>query len=260
MTSPAPDVKPPATTPGPAPASRPQPTTTTNSVAPGPPSSFAALVGPGSPSATQPARVAVVSTSTGRPTLSPDRPWVYYSLSGAPGKAGIYRVPFGGGPATRLTWTVGSSLAASPDGSKLLLDARGQPGWRYGLVIRDLASGRWRTAVSFDARGPVPVFGELLLAWPAPRRIRFVARVAGSDAEPGRYRLVGVDPQSGKLTPMGAVLASDPSPGPAGDVALPRPRPWWPVPALRGRRPVRQGDPGLRERGPGSAPAAVRRP
>jgi hypothetical protein len=172
-------------------------------------------------------------------------------------------VPFGGGPATKLTGTAGSSLAVSPDGSRLLLDARGGAGFRYGMVVLDLASGkerflafpfpqagevfgyawspdsrqvalvrgpitdgdrfpaqlflldvasgRWRTAVTFDAGGPVPEFAELGLAWPAPRRVAFVARFADSDAVPGRYRLVEVDPRSGKLTPL-AALVSDPSP------------------------------------------------
>jgi hypothetical protein len=270
-------VKPPATTPSPTPSSTPHPTTTTNPVAAGPPSSFVTVVGPPNPSVDRPSRVAVVATSTGqviryltgappagtapsRPALSPDRGWVYYSLTGTGGRAGTYRVPFGGGPATKVTGTAGISLAVSPDGSKLLLDARGQ--LRYGLVVRDLASGRerfmafpfpqagdifglawspdsrqvalvrgpvtdnerfptqlfllevasgrWRTAVTFDARGPAPIYGELGLAWPAPRRVAFVARVDGSDTAPDRYRLVGVDPRTGKLTPL-AVLASDPS-------------------------------------------------
>ena len=64
------------------------------------------------------------------------------------------------------------------------------PGPRYGLAVVDLASGRWRTAVSFRAPGPVPEFAELNLAWPAPRRVVFIARFADSDAVPGRYRLV----------------------------------------------------------------------
>ena len=32
-----------------------------------------------------------------------------------------------------------------------------------------MAGGGRRSAVSFDARGPVPEFAELNLAWPAPR-------------------------------------------------------------------------------------------
>jgi hypothetical protein len=74
-----------------------------------------------------------------------------------------------------------------------------------------VASGRWRTAVTFDAGGPVPEFAELGLDWPAPRRVAFVARFADSDAVPGRHRLVEVDPRSGKLTPL-AALVGDPSP------------------------------------------------
>ena len=274
VTSPAPDVKPPATTP--APATTPHPATTTGTVAAGPPPSFVTLVGP----PTQPERVAVVSTATGRvvryltgsppagtvptrPALSPDGAWVYYSLSGSGTRTGTYRVPSGGGAATRLSRTVGWSLAVSPDGSKLLLDARGQPGWRYGLVVVDLAGGherfmafpfpqrgdvfgyawspdsrqvalvrgpvndghppaqlfvldvaggRWRTAASFGGGGPVPEFAERNLAWPAAGKVVFIARFADSDAVPGRYRLVEVDPRTGRLSSRPTVLATDPSP------------------------------------------------
>jgi hypothetical protein len=283
VTSPAPEVKPPATTPAPAPAGKPhkpQPTTTTHPVAAGPPASFVTIVGPAFSDA-GPTRVAVVSTSTGQvvryltgptpagawlggPALGPDRAFAYYSLNGVGERTGIYRVPFGGGPATRLTATVGASMAVSPDGSKLLLDARAGSHWRYGLVVLDLASGkerflafpfkqagdvfgyawspdsrqvalvrgpvmddetfpvqlflldvaggRWRTAASFDARGPAPIFGERGLAWPASHRVAFVARFADSDTVAGRYRLVDLDPQTGKLTPSAVVLATDPSP------------------------------------------------
>jgi hypothetical protein len=264
----------------PAPATKPDPTTPPGAVAAGPPSSFVTLVPSPYSSATRPPRVAVVSTSTGeivryltgpppagtgltRPALSPDRAWVYYSLTGTGGKAGTYRVPFGGGPVTKLTGTVGWSLVVSPDGSKLLLEDRSTPRPRRGIIVRDLssgrerflafpfpeggeifgyawspdsrqvalvrgrmsdsdrfpvqlfaldvASGRWRTAASFDPRGPVPEFAELNLAWPAPRRVVFIARFADSDSVPGRYRLVGVDPRTGRLSPQAMVLASDPS-------------------------------------------------
>jgi hypothetical protein len=260
----------------PAPATRPDPTATP---AAGRPPSFVTLIAPPNSSATRPPRVAVVSTSTGevvryltgpppagtgltRPALSPDRAWVYYGLTGTGRKAGTYRVPFGGGPATKVTGTVGWSLLVSPDGSRLLLDDRSTPRPQRGIVLRDLASGRerflafpfpeageifgyawspdsrqvalvrgpmsdgdpppqlftlevasgrWRPAVSFDARGPVPDFAELNLAWPAPRRVVFIARFADSDSVPGRYRLVGVDPRTGRLSPQATVLASDPS-------------------------------------------------
>jgi hypothetical protein len=263
VTSPAPVVKPPVTTPAPAPtpapAAKPHPTTT-NPVGAGPPASFVTRVGPAD-FASGPSRVAVVSASTGevvryltgpapaqtdlgRPALSPDRAWVYYSLTAAVGtagsdRAGTYRVPFAGGPATKLTASASGHLAVSPDGSKLLLEAPVALPWRYGLVVLDLASGkerfitfpfrqagdifgyawspgsrqvalvqgpildsetfpvqlflldvaagRWRTAVSFDAGGPVPEFGEGGLAWPASRRVVFVARFDAS----GRYLLYG---------------------------------------------------------------------
>jgi hypothetical protein len=279
VTSPAPGVKPPATTP--APGTTPHPPTT-GTVAAGPPPSFVTMVQPATgASSIQPPRIAVVSTSTGqvvryltgpppagispsRPALSPDRAWVYYSLSGSGPRTGTYRVPFGGGPATRVTRTVGWSMAVSPDGSKLLLDARGWPGWRYGLVVLDLASGRerflafsfpqrgdvfgcawspdsrqvalvrgpvsdndppaqlfvldvaagrWREAASFGTRGPTPEFAERNLAWPAPRKVVFIARFADSDSVPGRYRLVEADPRTGGLTSRPAVLATDPSAG-----------------------------------------------
>ena len=60
-------------------------------------------------------------------------------------------------------------------------------------------------------RGPVTDGAELNLAWPAPRRVVFIARFADSDSVPGRYRLVEVDPRTGNLTPR-AALATDPSP------------------------------------------------
>jgi hypothetical protein len=282
VTSPAPGVKPPATPAVPAPAGKPHPPTT-GPVAARPPASFVTLVGPAD-FASGPSRVAVVSTSTGkvvryltgpapagtdlgRPALSPDRAWVYYSLTAATGtpgtaRAGTYRVPFAGGPATKLTGTASGGLAVSPDGSKLLLESPVASPWRYGLAVLDLASGkerfmafpfrqagdifgyawspdsrqvavvrgpvldsetfpvqlflldvasgRWRTAVSFDAGGPVPEPGQGELAWPAPRRVTFVARFAGSDTTPGTYRLVGVDPGTGRRTP-GPVLSRDPN-------------------------------------------------
>jgi hypothetical protein len=269
VTSPAPGIKPPATTP--APGTRPHPTTTGPAAA-GPPSSFVTLAGP----VDQPERVAVVSTATGkvaryltdpppagtaagRPALSPDRAVVYFSLSGSGSRTGTYRVPFAGGPATRVTRTVGWGLAVSPDGSKLLLDARGQPGWRYGLVVLDLASGRerflafpfpqrgdvfgyawspdsrqvalvrgpvtdsdppaqlfvlevaggqWRMVTSLGAPGPVPEYAERNLAWPAPRKVVFVARYADPGSDRGRYRLVEADPRTGRLTPRPSVLVT----------------------------------------------------
>ena len=54
---------------------------------------------------------------------------------------------------------------------------------------------------------------ERNLAWPAPRKVAFIARFADSDSVPGRYRLVEADPRTGRLTTRPAVLATDPSPG-----------------------------------------------
>jgi hypothetical protein len=276
VTSPAPQVVPPST----APTTKPHPTATTGAVHTGPPSSFVTLVGPPNPSASQAPRVGVVSTSTGkvirylsgapvagasvaRPVVSTDHRWVYYTVSAGSGPPQTYRVPFAGGPTTKVAETAGGNLVVSPDGSKLLFDARVAPGGRYGFTIRDLArgaerfipfpfpqagdvfgyawspdsrqvalvrgavldnerfptqlflldvaTGRWQPAVTFDANhGPAPEVGHLNVAWPAARRLAFVARIAGSGTVPGKHQLVYVDPQTGKLTPS-VVLASDPN-------------------------------------------------
>jgi hypothetical protein len=276
VTSPPPQVVPPST----APTTTPHPTTTTGAVHTGPPSSFVTLVGPPNPSASQAQRVGVVSTSTGkvirylsgppaagavvsRPVVSADRRWVYYTVSAGSGPPQTYRVPFAGGPTTKVAETAGGDLVVSPDGSKLLFDARLAPGGRYGFTIWDLArgaerfipfpfppggevfgyawspdsrqvalirgavldnekfptqlflldvaTGRWQQAVTFDANhGPAPEFGHLNVAWPAARRLAFVARIAGSGKLPGKHQLVYVDPRTGKLTPS-VVLASDPN-------------------------------------------------
>ena len=146
------------------------------------------------------------------------------------------------------------------------------------LFLLELASGRWRTAVSFDAaKGPAPVAGELGLAWPAPRRVTFVART-GSDTAAGSYRLVGVDPPDRQADPVGGA-GQRPQLHLAVAAGLPRLRRPGPVPALqRGRgqpehplargRGTGQGEPVLRPVGQADprlqgwrlvAPAAVRR-
>jgi hypothetical protein len=79
------------------------------------------------------------------------------------------------------------------------------------LFLLDVATGRWQPAVTFDANhGPAPEPGHLNVAWPAARRLAFVARIAGAGTAPDKHQLVYVDPQTGKLTPS-VVLASDPN-------------------------------------------------
>jgi hypothetical protein len=137
---------------------QPHPTATTDAARAGPPASFVALVGK---------RIAVASTSTGKllrfltsannpnlpgeVALSEDRRWVYFARvawCSPPGLAGLYRVPFAGGPVTRLTDSNLGRFAVSPDGSTLLYlpyrcpDAGHAPAGT--LTVRDLAHGSER--------------------------------------------------------------------------------------------------------------------
>jgi hypothetical protein len=190
-TSPAPQVVPPST----APTTKPEPTTT-GAVHAGPPSSFVTLVGPPDPSASQAPRVGVVSTSTGKvirylsgplpagavvsqPVVTADRRWVYYTVSAGGGPPQTYRVPFGGGRTAKVAETAGGNLVVSPDGSKLLFDARPAPGGRYGFTIRDLARGAERF-IPF----PFPQAGDVFgYAWSPDSRQVALVRGAVLDSE-----------------------------------------------------------------------------
>jgi Tol biopolymer transport system component len=130
-------------------------TPTTGTTPTGPPASFATLVGK---------RIAVVSTSTGKvlrfltsannPNLpgevvvSEDRQWVYFGKvvwCSPPGLAGLYRVPFAGGPVTRVTHSNLGRFAVSPDGSKLIYQSFRCPDQTDGdLMLHDLATGTER--------------------------------------------------------------------------------------------------------------------
>ncbi len=150
----------------------PHPTTSIGATHGGPPASFVTLVGK---------RIAVASTSTGKllrfltsannPNLpgevvvSEDRQWVYFARvawCSQPGLAGLYRVPFAGGPVTRVTHSNLGRFAVSPDGSKLIYQTYRCPDVGhapYGdLMLRDLANGTER-------RLPLPAPSLGGIAW-----------------------------------------------------------------------------------------------
>jgi hypothetical protein len=135
--------------------SQPPVTPTTGAPHAGPPASFVTLVGK---------RIAVVSTSTGKvlrfltsannPNLpgevvvSEDRQWVCFARvvwCSPPGLAGLYRVPFAGGPVTRVVHSNLGRFAVSPDGSKLIYQAfRCRDQTDGDLMLHDLATGTER--------------------------------------------------------------------------------------------------------------------
>lgn len=167
------------------PQPHPHPTATTGAIPAGPPASFVTMVGK---------RIAVVSTSTGKVlrfltsadnpnlpgevVLSEDRQWVYFARvvwCSPPGLAGLYRVPFAGGPVTRVTHSNLGRFAVSPDGSKLIYQAFRCPDQTDGdLILRDLANGTERrlplTAPSLGgiAWGPDNRQVAMLLTAPDP--------------------------------------------------------------------------------------------
>ena len=117
----------------------------------GPPDSFVTVVAGGA--GADSGDLAVVSTKTGRMlrslapaagttfTVTKDRRWVYFASSWP--TQGIYRVPYAGGAATKVTDTAESTeLAVSPDGSKLAWEVRS--GHRPALRVRDLDGGSER--------------------------------------------------------------------------------------------------------------------
>jgi hypothetical protein len=136
----------------------PHPTTSIGATRAGPPASFVALVGK---------RIAVASTSTGKllrfltsannpnlpgeVVLSEDRQWVYFARvawCNPPGLAGLYRVPFAGGPVTKLTDSNLGRFAVSPDRSMLIYQTYRCPDVGHApsgnLMLRDLAHGSER--------------------------------------------------------------------------------------------------------------------
>jgi hypothetical protein len=117
----------------------------------GPPDSFVTVVAGGA--GADSGDLAVVSTKTGRTlrslapaagttfTVTKDRRWVYFASSWP--TQGIYRVPYAGGAATKVTGTAESTeLAVSADGSKLAWEVHA--GRRPALRVRDLDGGSER--------------------------------------------------------------------------------------------------------------------
>jgi hypothetical protein len=80
--------------------------------------------------------------------VSEDRQWVYFGKvvwCSPPGLAGLYRVPFAGGPVTRVTHSNLGRFAVSPDGSKLIYQSFRCPDQTNGdLMLHDLATGTER--------------------------------------------------------------------------------------------------------------------
>ena len=71
-------------------------------------------------------------------TVSTDRKWVYFES--ATTSRGIYRVPYAGGAATKVSGAAEiSQLRVSPDGSRLAWEV--MAGNRPALRVRDLARG-----------------------------------------------------------------------------------------------------------------------
>ena len=130
---------------------RPRPPATVAPKPAAPPDSFVTVISGGA--GADSGDLAVVSTATGEMvrslapatsysfTVTGDRRWVYFQSSSP--SQGIYRVPYAGGPATKVTGTDESStVAVSPDGSTLAWEATS--GNRPALRLRDLAGGRER--------------------------------------------------------------------------------------------------------------------
>jgi hypothetical protein len=130
---------------------QPRPPVTVTPPTAAPPESFVTVIhgGAGADSGD----LAVVSTATGKLlrslapatdttfTVSRDRRWAYFQSSTA--SRGIYRVPYAGGTATKVSGTAESpGLAVSPDGSRLAWEA--SAGNRPALRVRDLARGSER--------------------------------------------------------------------------------------------------------------------
>jgi WD40-like Beta Propeller Repeat len=116
-----------------------------------PPDSFVTVISGGA--GADSGDLAVVSTATGGMVrslapansrlfaVSPDRRWVYFESASS--SRGIYRVPYAGGAATKVSGaTETGQLAVSPDGSRLAWQAT--VGGRPALRVRDLGRGSER--------------------------------------------------------------------------------------------------------------------
>ena len=132
---------------------RPRPPATVAPKPAGPPDSFVTVISGGA--GADSGDLAVVSTATGEMlrslapmantspffTVTGDRRWVYFPATTP--SPGIYRVPYAGGPATKVTDLAEPAvLAVSPDGSKLAWEV--MAGNRPALRVRDLARGSER--------------------------------------------------------------------------------------------------------------------
>jgi hypothetical protein len=167
-----------------------------------PPDSFVTVVrgGAGADSGD----LAVVSTASGEMvrslaptngtpfTVTSDRRWVYFE-SDLPTQ-GIYRVPYTGGTATKVSGdTETSGLSISPDGSRLAWEATA--GGRPALRVRDLARGSERLLpVPGPLSGP-RITSRGLWAWSPDGRQLAVQVVHGISS--GYAELMTVDVVTG---------------------------------------------------------------
>jgi hypothetical protein len=133
--------------------------------------------------------------SVARPVITADRSWVYYTVSAGNGSPQTYRVPFGGGLTTKVAETSGGNLVVSPDGSKMLFDARETArSARYGFTVRDVAGGTERF-MPF----PFPQSGDVLgYAWSPDSRQVALIRGPVLDSEKFPTQLFLLDVATGR--------------------------------------------------------------
>jgi hypothetical protein len=183
---------------------RPNPPATVAPRPAAPPESFVTAISGGA--GADSGDLAVVSTATGEPlrTLAPiastspfftvtgDRRWVYYpSTTPTPG---IYRVPYAGGAATRVTGIAEPAvLAVSPDGSKLAWEATS--GNRPALRVHDLVHGGERVLPV-----PGPLSGPRIISrgnWTWSPDSRQLAVLVTHGVSTGYVELMTVDAATG---------------------------------------------------------------